>query len=136
MRFFITSVLLCFAPFLPSSAENVGEAGHRIIAFSEGLKAAAENDVSWKVCGDYFAAAESTEGKIVHFTFESGAPGHEVRTLTLISIDRISISVEEKVAAPVVTVLWNGWDTRFVLKMNAGDYATGLPCIAITGMKI
>ena len=137
MRFFITGLLLWFTITLPGSARSADEGAYPIVTLGVDTKAAARNNgANWKVCGDYFAAGESTEGKVVHFTFERGAPERVTRTFTFVTIDRISISVEEKVTAPVVAILWNGWNTRFVLKMNAKEYEAGLPCIAVKGTEV
>src|SRR3989344_2715338 len=129
MRFITKHVVLgfvlWFALTLPGSAESA-DGTYRIITFQSDVKKEIENDDSWKVCGDYFSSAESTVGKIVHFTFERVLSGKLSAVFAFGPIDRVIVSIDKKVSSPVVTIhgVW------VILKMNAKDYKAGLPCLA------
>lgn len=125
MKLILLGMLFWFALYLPGSAESA-DGTYRIITFQSGVKEGIKNDDSWKVCGDYFSSAESTVGKIVHFTFERVSSGKLSAVFAFGPIDRIIVSIDKKVSSPVVTIrgVW------VVLKMNAKDYKAALPCLA------
>ena len=136
MKCFITGLLLWFTITLPSSVRGAEAMEYRLLTFKDELKTAVKDDATWKICGDYFAASDSTEGKIVHFISERMVAEQLATTLSFVTIDRIIVSIEKEATTPTVSILWRGWNTRFVLKMNAKEYEAGLPCIAVKGTEV
>ena len=134
MKLIILGFVLWFALYLPGSAESA-EGVYKVVAIKGSLKKAMDGDDYWKACGNYFAAAESTDGKIIYFNFEKRSGGKLSRVLAFSRIERVIISIEERVRIPVVSIIGNVRDALFVLSMNATDYKAGLPCLA-NGVKI
>ncbi|MFA6519602.1 MAG: hypothetical protein WCT41_02145 [Candidatus Paceibacterota bacterium] len=134
MRYFVLGLLLWFVVLMPSSAESAEET-HRIVSLATGIKDAMKNNEYWKSCGDYFAAGESTEGKIVHFIFERSMLGYSRETSAFVTMDRVVVSIDKKLKTPMVIILNGRMDTPFILKMNVEDYKAGLPCLA-KGTKV
>lgn len=135
MRYFVIGLLLWFTATLSGSAQSAENNEHRIVTFRAGVKEAMKKDPDWKLCGDYFAETEIAKDKIVHFAFEKGPPGKITTVFTFTMLDRVFVSINEKVATPLVMLRGKGPGTEFFLVMNVSDYKTALPCLA-KGMKI
>ncbi len=135
MRYFVICFLLWFTATLSSSAGSAEKNEHRIITIDASLKAAMEKNPGWKICGNYFAEAETAKNKIVHFTFEKGPPKKPATIFTFVMLDRVTVSINEKATTPLVMVLGEGLSTEFLIVMNMKDYKTALPCIS-KGMKV
>jgi hypothetical protein len=135
MRYFVIGLLLWFTALLPGSAESAEKNEHRIITFKASLREAMQKDPDWKMCGNYFAKTEIAKDKILHFAFEKGPPGNLTTVFTFTMLERVIVSIKEKVATPRVTVKGEGLLTEFFLVMNVKDYKTALPCLT-RGMKV
>lgn len=134
MKSIVIGLLLWFMLTLSGSAESAGEM-YRVVTFKSGVKNALKSGGIWKACGAYFAATESTGGKIVHFSFERRLGGKLSTVFAFSKVDRITVSIDEKSRAPSVGIIGDIHGTKFVLKMNSKDYTDGLPCLA-NGTKI
>ena len=132
MKYIVLGFVLWFALYMPSSADSA-EGAYRIVTLKE--KAAASNDAHWRACGNYFASAESTEGKIVHFNFEKRSAGKLSVVFAFSKIDSIIISIDERVRTPVVDIVGNRREMMFLISINSMDYKAGLPCLA-KGIRI
>ncbi len=69
MKNVLLGLVLWFALYLPGSAMG-DEETFRVIPLSAGIKESLLDSTLMRTCGDYFAAAETTEGKIIHFNYE------------------------------------------------------------------
>lgn len=134
MKCFVLGLLLGFAVMMPGSAESAEET-HRIVSLATGIKDAMKNGEYWKSCGDYFAAGESDDQKIVHFIFERSLLGHSRETSAFVTMDRVIVSVDKKMKTPMLIIRDTRRDALFILKMNAEDYRAGLPCLS-KGTKV
>lgn len=63
MKLILISTMFWFTLTMYISAESAGEM-YQIVALKTGVKEALKANDTWKACGEYFAAAESTTGKI------------------------------------------------------------------------
>ncbi len=127
MKFIIIGFLLWFTLTLPSSARAGGNE-YPIVTLGD-TKATAKKE--WRVCGSYFAAGESTVGKMVYFAFERKSPGAPARKVFMFVFgDRVAVSLEKQVTTPRVLMLQEGRDMYYVIRMNPKDYMAGLPCIS------
>lgn len=115
---------LAFLPISAQGAENV----HQIIALRASVleEVKSGNSMSWMVCGNYFAAGETTEGEIIHFTFEKQASDKPEIVFAFGPVGRLIVSIDRSVIAPMAIVR-NNWVT---LIMSPEDYIAGLPCLA------
>ena len=129
MKYAVLGFVLWFALTLPGSAESA-EGVYRIVKMKAGVKKAMGDSAGLMLCGDYFVAGESTEGRVIHFSFEKKSMGARSRMSVFSTIDRIIVSIEEKVRYPSVTIVKNRFGTQLILKMNANDYKAALPCLA------
>lgn len=127
MRLTSLGFTLLFSFALMGSAESA-EGVYRIVSLSE--KHATISGMYWRACGDYFAAADSTEGKIIHFNFEKRSAGKSSTVFAFSRIDRVVVSVREGATAPTVAIMGTKRGAQFLIMMNAADYKTGLPCLA------
>lgn len=130
----VLGMLFWFALTLPGSAESA-EVVYRIVTFKVDLKEAMKDDEHWKACGDYFAYAESEEGKIIHFNFERKSAGKLSTVFAFSKIERVVVTIEERARVPTVSIVGNRPDALFLISMNVKDYMSGLPCLA-KGTKI
>mgnify|MGYP001578385969 len=129
MKLIILGFVLWFALYLPGSAESA-EGVYKVVAIKGSLKKAMDGDDYWKACGNYFAAAESTDGKIIYFNFERKSAGKLSTVFAFSKIDSVIISIDERVRTPVVDIVGNSREMMFLISMNSRDYKTGLPCLA------
>jgi len=131
MKYIAAALFLSFAFAMPGSAKSAERTGYRIISFSDAMKKAMNDGSHWKACGAYFAAANSTEGKIVYFTFEKRVAGKSSRIPAFSMTERVVVSIDERLWTPMLVVRGTTtWDVQFVLKMNTRDYKASLPCLA------
>lgn len=133
MKHVCLGILLWFTLFLPGSARGAEEA-YQLLAFEAGLKQAMKDDGHWEACGEYFAAVETTEGKVVHFHFERVPPGIAPRVFVFLRVGHVNVSISESAAAPLVVVKSGYGGTWFLLRMKVADYKVALPCLG-TGDK-
>lgn len=122
--------LLLFIALVISHAAEGAEEMYRVITFSTDIKEALKGNEHWKACGDYFASAESADGKIIQFTIEKVMFGRRARVFAFSKIDQVIVSVNDQLTAPIVVILENRPGIRFVLWMNRADFKEGLPCLA------
>lgn len=113
------------------SAENA-DGAYPIIMLRPGVMEEMKTDNSWKTCGEYFAAGETTEGKIIHFTFEKKSFPKPETVFAFGPVGRLIISIDRAILTPVAIVR----GTWVILKMNPEDYLMGLPCLANGGKQV
>lgn len=129
MKSFVIGLLLLVSFIVSNQAESSEEKDYRIVTFREGVREAMEADGDWKTCGNYFAAVETTSGKLVHFAFEKDSNDHVSTILSFATLNRIVVSIDGKATIPTVTVRGGKRNARFAIKMNVEDYKVGLPCL-------
>lgn len=129
MKYFVLGFVFCFALILPNLAESA-EAAYRIVKLKVDVKKAMRDSDGLMLCGDYFVAGESTGGKVIHFSFEEKSTGMRTRMSVFSTIDRIIVSIDEKVKHPNVTIMKDRLGAKLILKMSTKDYMAGLPCLA------
>ncbi len=125
MRYVIVGLLLWFTLTMSGSARSAEDI-YPIIALRTSVMEEIKTGGSWKACGDYFAAGETTDGKIIHFTFEKKAIPKSETVFALGPIERLIISIDRRALTPVAIVR-RTWVT---LIMSPEDYLAGLPCLA------
>lgn len=130
LSFFVIGLAFWLMVAFSGPARSADEMGYKLVGLNQSVRKAIGSDSDWKACGNYFAAGESTEGKIVHFIVERKLYGYPFKTFIFVTTDHLIVSIERKVAAPVVIVLKDRPSTQYILRMNAKDYVAGLPCLA------
>lgn len=130
MRYFVIGLLFWFTLILPGSAKSADGIGYKLVGLKQSVKEAMKIDTGWRACGDYFAGGETTEGRIVHFTYEKGSPDNLITVFAFATVDRVMVSIGEKVSAPTAIILGQGKNAMFILQMKMKDYRDILPCLA------
>ena len=88
------------------------------------------SDIHWKVCGEYFAVAESTDGKVVHFNFEKKSAGKLSIVFAFSKIEDVVVLTKKGTAIPTVAIIGTKRRMQFAVILTAEDYKTALPCLA------
>lgn len=128
MKSFVLSLLFAFAFTLPGSAESVEGEVFRIIPLNAGIKEGLQANNGWEACGDYFVAAKTTVGKIIHFNYEVELPDG-VPVFAFYQIGQIVPRIDDKLAAPIVVIS----SPQIRIWMNGKDFKASLPCLANDG---
>lgn len=135
IKLILIGFMLGIASTIPNKARSEEEVAYRIATLKGKVKKALrKGDPFWKACGNYFAKAETRNGKIVHFTFKKRSPGGLNTVFAFATANRLTISINEKLATPSVVILGDERTGRFILRMNMRQYRAGLPCLA-SGIK-
>ena len=127
MKLILLGMMLWFALTLPGSAESA-EGVYKLISLKE--RYATISDTNWKVCGEYFAAAESTEGKVVHFNFEKKSAGKLSIVFAFSKIEDVVVLTKNGTATPTVAIMGTKRRMQFTVILTAEDYKPALPCLA------
>jgi hypothetical protein len=131
MKRLLLSMLIGFSLTVSDTASAAGPAEYPLVAFDEGWKKELAGDEVLRSCGDYFGAADTTEGKLVYFRFLYGAS--EVLALTTIS--QVVVAFNEEMLIPSLHMLFVNGERRFVLTMSSQDFTDSLPCLGSVGRK-
>ncbi|TSA44093.1 hypothetical protein D4R49_00730 [bacterium] len=128
--FIIVSVLSWVTSTLSDVTKDDWNTGYRVVTFTTELKEMVKSNPKWKVCGDYFAEVGMMGERIILISFAEkpsvGLPA--VPMIAFSKVEWISISINEKMASPLVIFLRDEQGDKLLLRMNLEDYKTGLPC--------
>ncbi|MDP2655127.1 MAG: hypothetical protein Q8P17_01015 [bacterium] len=127
MKLILLGFVLWFALTLPSSAESA-EGVYQLVSLKE--RHAKISDIHWKACGEYFAAAESTEGKVVHFNFKKKSAGKLSVVFAFSKIEDVVVLTKKGTTIPTVAIMGTKRRMQFAISLTAEDYKASLPCLA------
>src|SRR3989344_6411320 len=127
MKLVLLGMMLWFALTLPDSAESA-EGVYQLVSLKE--RYATISDTNWKVCGEYFAVAESTDGKVVHFNFEKKSAGKLSIVFAFSKIEDVVVLIKKRMTIPTVAIIGTKRRMQFAISLTAEDYKTSLPCLA------
>lgn len=138
LKLFVFGLLLGVVLVMQGSAQSAEV--HRLVPLkdgkvSEAVKKAVGDGVEWKTCGNYFAAGESTKGKLLYFNFDGIFLGVPSTAFIAAPIDQVLPATNEEATVPMVGIIWIGRNSLFILNMTAEEYKIGLPCFG-KGMDV
>lgn len=123
-KYVVLGLVLWFTLILPGSARSAEEM-FRVIPLTVEIKDGLRGSAIMRACGDYFAAAETTSGRIIHFNYEILLP-EKAHVWAFYMIDDIVPRVNDSLPVPIAVI--GSQQTK--IWMNAQDFKASLPCLA------
>lgn len=122
MKYVVLGFLFWFTALVPGAAESAGITVHRVVAFKGDIKKSIGQTGNIKMCGKYFAAAQTNVGKVVLFTLKQKS---ELKVV-LGPREVIAVLIDESAKYPRAIM---GGDP-VVIRIRNKDYRKALPCLA------